>query len=160
MQLPAPEPEPALWCIDKLSGTDADDYFLSTHALYQEYCEEFDCRDLSYEDFDGLLRSEPRLYVTPGAGPSMPSPQQEVLAGLGFPSHALVALSARRPSGEALDSAITAKAAQLQHALHNAWEARPTEGPRADEVEKKLLFLMEQAKKLCEMLEAAQGKQQ
>ena len=81
----------------------------------------------------------------------MPSPHQEVLGSMGFPSRALVALAARHPTHEALDAAIRAKAAQLQHALRKAWEARPADDPQ---VEERLLFLMEQAEKLCEMLES------
>lgn len=154
MQIPTPEP--AQWCINKLQGT--DDYFLSVNTLYSEYCDDFDCSELSCENFEELLRSDKRLYVTPGAVTNTSSPQQEILGGMGLPSQTLVALTERRPSGKTLDSAIRAKAAHLQYALQKAWDARPTEGPRADEVEKKLLFLMEQAKKLCEMIGEAQNK--
>lgn len=149
-------PGHADWCLKQLQ--DCDDYFLSTHLLWEKYCDDFGCHDLSCEDFEQLLRADGRLYVTPGADTAVPGPQQELLSRMGFPTlpaRALVGLEGRKPSREALDNAIRAKAAHLQYALRKAWEARPLDGPeveKVEKVEKKLLFLMEQAQKLCDTL--------
>jgi hypothetical protein len=157
-------PEPADWCAEELNAN--EEYFVPVHTLWQEYCglrkrheatgvrpEGFQVSSLksqaspslSYDAFEELLRSDERFYISPGRGPG--AGKQEVLDRMSFPSRALVGLAARKPAGNELDSAIKAKAAQLMHALRKAWDARPADSP---EVERRLIFLMEQAQKLCE----------
>jgi hypothetical protein len=136
-------PEPADWCAEELNAN--EEYFVPAHTLWQEYCGQCNNGELSYDAFEELLRSDERFYISPGRGPA--AGKQEVLDRMSFPSRTLVGLAARKPAGNELDSAIKAKAAQLMHALRKAWDARPADSP---EVERRLIFLMEQAKKLCE----------
>jgi hypothetical protein len=139
-------PDPADWCINRLG--EADDYFLSAHELWKEFTGAGGT-PLGYEDFERVLRSDERLYVTRGPVSEVPASQQEVLRQMGFPVRALVALADRKPRQEALDNAIYARAIQLQQALLKLWNARP---PAELEMENKLKRLLEETRKLCEAL--------
>lgn len=145
-------PGPADWSVKQLE--ESDELFLPTYSLWQHYCDDLGCQDPGCEEFEQMLRSDKRLYVTPGASAAVPGQRQEILSQMGLPVRTLTGLAGKKPSGEALENAIRAKAAQLHHALRKAWEARPLDGPEVEKVEKKLLFLMEQAQKLCDALGA------
>ena len=133
------------WCFQKLIST--DEYLVPLHKLWSEYSEQTDQINIDFEDFERLLRSDRRFYVSSGANSDSTELHQHVLSQMGLPPNVLVGLAEKKPSGKELDEVIKAKANQMLQALRRAWDARPEENR---EVERKLLFLMEQAKKLCD----------
>lgn len=138
---------PADWCAEQLKAS--DEYLLSSYALWRKYRDAFDSSTLDYDDFEQLLRSDDRFHVTPGIRSSLAEIQQEALDTMGFPIRALVGLVSRKPTADALETAIRAKAVHLRHALQKAWEARSPDNP---EIERRLLSLIEQAQKVCDAL--------
>lgn len=143
---------PAEWCVNRLK--EADDYFLSSHELWKEYTNLAADSRVDYDNFESLLRSDKRLYVTRSLAPEVPGPQQEILRQMGFPLRAMVALADRKPPGEAIDGAIHARALQLHQALLKMLNAKP---PGESEMGKKLELLVEETRKLCEALKPRPG---
>ncbi len=143
---------PAEWCVSRLR--EASDYFLSSYELWKEYANLAGDTHPDYVDFESSLRSDKRLYVTRSLTPEVPGPQQEILRQMGFPLRAMVALADRKPPGEAIDSAIHARALQLHQALLKMLNAKP---PGESELGKKLELLVEETRKLCEALKPRPG---
>jgi hypothetical protein len=142
-----PANRPTGWSLQKLSESEA--YFVPAHELWKEYCNQSGCTETTFKEFEHLLRSDGRFYVSSGVNSSVLPSQQEILDEMDLPSSVLIGLAGRMPSENELNCAIKDKAAHMLHALRNAWDARPADNP---EVEKRLLFLMEQAKKLCDIV--------
>lgn len=140
-----PASELTEWCFQKLNST--DEYLVPIHQLWNEYSEEANHIEIDFKDFERMLCADRRFYVNHDVNSESTELKQHVLSQMNLPPNVLVGLAEKKPSGKELDEAIKAKASQMLQALHRAWDARPENDK---EVERKLLFLMEQAKKLCD----------
>jgi hypothetical protein len=120
--------------------------------LWRDYVGDEGYAYLDYEQFEHRLRSDKRLYVTPGPSSPMPATQEEMLRQMGFPLRAMIGLADRKPPQAALDNAAYAKALQLQQALLKLWQARP-QGDA--ELEDRLKRLLEEVRRLCGILKPA-----